>query len=589
MRNLIDGEDKGSPNSKDGPRVMVIGLDGVPFEYLDPMLAAGQLPNLAGLIERGLRAPLHSVYPPMTPAAWPSFATGKNPGKHGVFGWWELVEGGSEPTILPVSAESIRGDTIWGLLSRSGLRVGVMNVPLTYPARQVNGFLIAGFDSPFEDMPSTPGLAYPPQLLAELEANGIRYKVLDFIESDLPLEASLLLESLDHWIAIEIEQTRAAKWLMERFSPHFMIIVYHIADYFMHRARRASIVVQRSLETLDHCVGALLEQCSEDTTVIVMSDHGSIELKKYIYLQNWMVSQGLLKFKNIVPLDNLEIIIKAELRRAHKDIAPDIIRALSDQLLSFWRWLPKQLQHDLTHELLRRFPACCMSDLNIDWANTRAFTISAYGEIYINVRGRQPGGIVDSGREYEKLVAYLIGELKKLRDPETGELVMANVVHKEDYYHGPQTEKAPDILCFLRDMAYYFMRYNYYMRPATTFLALQHSSNIVIESITPDDDFLGDHTPYGILIASGNAMKERGHLPPARIIDLTPTILALCGVPIPADMDGKVLDQWFRLPEDSPQFEPAAPDNATTRMRAKYSEETAQSLRRTLRLLGYKV
>ena len=398
----------------DSLKMLVVGLDGVPFEYLDPLLVTGQLPHLAKLIEHGLRAPLRSVYPPMTPAAWPSFATGKNPGKHGVFGWWELVKEAGKPAILPADADSVHGLALWDLLSRSNLRVGVMNVPLTFPAHPVNGFLISGFDNPFEDIPTGANLTYPPRLLNQLQAVGISYKVLEVTESDLPMEPSLLVAALERWIAAEITRTESAIWLRKHYSPHFMMIVYHIADYFMHRAPRDSVLVIRSLQALDSCLGMLLEQCDDDTTVIVLSDHGSIELKKYIYLQNWLVDRGLLQFRDVIPLDNLAVILKAVLFSQLKDSSRSAIRSLSDQTMALWETLPERLQRDITAQIRSQLPACCMSDSNIDWTRTRAFTLSAYGEVTINVRGRQPQGIVEPGREYEELVAYLLAALKEL-------------------------------------------------------------------------------------------------------------------------------------------------------------------------------
>jgi len=149
------------------PRVIVIGLDGVPFEYLDPMLSEGLLPTLSTLLAHGFRAPLRSVFPPMTPVAWPSFATGKNPGKHGVFGWWTL-DSSPEAPLRAVTARDVREPTLWSMLGAAGYTVGVINVPITHPAAAVNGFLISGFDNPFFEMDDQSNLSYPPGLLSRL-------------------------------------------------------------------------------------------------------------------------------------------------------------------------------------------------------------------------------------------------------------------------------------------------------------------------------------------------------------------------------------------------------------------------------------
>lgn len=570
------------------PKIMVIGLDGVSFDNLEPLLDEGQLPHLAGLMKRGISAPLRSVYPPMTPAAWPSFSTGKNPGKHGIFGWWELGEENSKPVVLPVSANSIRGNTLWKILSDNGHRVGLMNVPITYPASQLDGFVISGFDSPFDTIPSNSDMSYPPDLISKLQENGIDYKVMELIDSDLPLKQSQLLCMLDKWISIEAERTKAAKWLMQQYSPYFMMVVYHIADYFMHRAPQNSPCVQRSLVSLDNYVGSLLEECDESTTVFVISDHGSIELKKYIYFQNWLVEQGLLKFNTTASCDNIELIIKHEIKQMLGNISYKLIGKLSEKLQGLWQILPANAKSLLTKELQKKFPACCSSDSNIDWNNTKVFSISSYGELYINTKGRLPNGIVDPGKEYEELSSYLINELRKMKDPETGKLVIKHVVRKEDYYHGGQIESAPDILCFLHDPTYYFMRYSHYMRPATYLRSLMMNNSAIIEPVTQEDDFVGDHTPNGIFIAAGNTVKLKGELLPANLIDITPTILALCGIPVPVDMDGKVLGKWFKLPTGNPQFDTTI-TGVEEPSTSPYSNGLEETLRKKLNFLGYNV
>jgi predicted AlkP superfamily phosphohydrolase/phosphomutase len=573
---------------KSSPKILVIGLDGVPFEYLDPLLEQGLLPNIATLIDRGFRSPLRSVYPPMTPVAWPSFATGKNPGKHGVFGWWELKSVHSVPTLLPVSGRSVKGPTIWDILSRHRETVGLVNVPLTYPAREVNGFLIAGLDNPFEDPESSADISYPPGLLAELAAQGINYKVLDLIDSDIPPDSTALEASLQRWDKIERERTKAAQLLIDRFAPTFMMIVYHMADYFMHRVRRDSPFVRRSLETLDSCIGLLLDRCEDDTCVMVISDHGSIELKKYIYLQNWLVGQELLKFKDTVSSDNLELIVKAHIKARFPELSLPVIRSMATHLVSIWNGLPTELQQELTREIKVNVPACCMSDQNIDWSATRVFTISSYGEIYINLRGRQPRGIVEPGTEYDELVAFLIKELSELQDPETGTTVLSRVVQKESCYFGEYLDSAPDILCFVRDPQYYFMRYNYYMRPATTLRLLQNKSDILIEPVTAMDDYIGDHTFYGIFVAAGGGVKAKGKSSPCQILDLAPTILSMFGVPVPKNMDGQVLSDHFALPSGFPIYTAAEIEDGSASPQT-LTKDDLELVRKKLRSLGYNV
>ena len=167
--------------------------------------------------------------------------------------------------------------------------------------------------------------------------------------------------------------------------------------------------------------------------------------------------------------------------------------------------------------------------------------------------------------------------------------MLSDALRKEAYYHGEQLAQAPDILCFLRDPSYYFMRYSYHMRPVSTFLALKQGQDVVIRSLTPDDDFVGDHTDTGILVASGPGVKTRGQVESVQIVDLAPTILATFGLPVPSDMDGRVLRDYFQMLPNSPLTTQVILDSTSDERKAPHSQETAEILRRKLRTLGYNV
>lgn len=114
-----------------GPKVFVLGLDGTPYSLLTKMLKEGRLPNLAKIVNRGSLLKINSVVPTVSPVAWACFMTGKNPGKHNIFGYVERALDPFETKI--VSADMLRGDTLWDLLNCDGKRTIVMGVPVTYP------------------------------------------------------------------------------------------------------------------------------------------------------------------------------------------------------------------------------------------------------------------------------------------------------------------------------------------------------------------------------------------------------------------------------------------------------------------------
>ena len=144
-------------------RVLVIGLDGATLDLIEPWAEAGQLPNFARLLEQGRAARLASTIPPVSPAAWSSFMTGKNPGKHGVFDFTvrDLESYGVKVALRP------REPTLWGMLSAQGKRVCVVNVPQTYPPEEVNGIMVTGLGTP-----SQRDFTFPPGLTSRLRQEG---------------------------------------------------------------------------------------------------------------------------------------------------------------------------------------------------------------------------------------------------------------------------------------------------------------------------------------------------------------------------------------------------------------------------------
>lgn len=148
-------------------KVMIIGLDGATFDLMNPWIASGELPNLARIVQSGTHGELRSVIPPESPLAWPSFATGQNPGKHGVFGFYEPHA--SQPySLSPINARSNRGKTVYKMLSEAGKNVITLAVPFTFPPEPLkNGIMIPGeFSLPGEVCNRS--ASYPPEIQEEI-------------------------------------------------------------------------------------------------------------------------------------------------------------------------------------------------------------------------------------------------------------------------------------------------------------------------------------------------------------------------------------------------------------------------------------
>ncbi|HDZ86979.1 MAG TPA: hypothetical protein ENH57_04735, partial [Actinobacteria bacterium] len=153
-------------------KVIIIGLDGGTYKFIDPLVKKGKLPNIANLIEQGTRADLRSTIPPLTPAAWVTFLTGKNPGKHGFFDFVKYDIKLHDYGFTPRPQDSVKattennelmnsshyaGQTIFDFLSRDGYKIASILMPLTFPPWPVNGYMVSGFPGPdFKNPPTYP-------------------------------------------------------------------------------------------------------------------------------------------------------------------------------------------------------------------------------------------------------------------------------------------------------------------------------------------------------------------------------------------------------------------------------------------------
>ena len=213
-------------------RLLVVGIDGATYDLLDPMIERGLLPNLAALIKRGFRADLRSTIPPNSAAAWATFVTGKNPGRHGVL-TFQATRPSAEPgrefrpgAYTFLSSESIVGRRIWDVLGDHGKRVAVINVPMTYPPRPLNGLMVTGLLTP----PGAGDFTWPPELAADLEGYQIEQPLaaMGFSKrADVELVRSSL-EILRH-------QGETALRLFGREPWDFFFVCFTGTDRLQHR------------------------------------------------------------------------------------------------------------------------------------------------------------------------------------------------------------------------------------------------------------------------------------------------------------------------------------------------------------------
>ena len=520
--------------------VLVIALDGATFDLFDPWLAGGALPALARLMATGASGELRSTLPPVTAPAWVSFMTGKNPGKHGVFDFFRPDAANFDQYEM-VNSSHIRAKLLWEYLSGAGVRVGVLNVPVTHPPRPVNGYLVPGLLSP--DQGQT---CYPPDLLQPYQKELGPYRLTPSILYH-PDNAAAFIADLH---ALCDTQSRYAQRLYADQPTDFFMVHFLAPDIAQHKlwhysdpghpwhdprpAAKYGSALRDLFIRLDGAIAELIALMPAGTTVVVLSDHGFGPHHQTINLNSFFIRTGLMRLKPG--------------RRARQ-------------------WLFNRPRAG--HRLERWLRPLAFAD--VDWTQTVAYSVGHIGQVYLNVKGRRPFGIIEPD-SYEEAKAQVMEQLRLLRHPVTRQPLVDEIIAREAAARGPFLDYGPDLHLVMD--GYRTMAYPLFAGDGRVF-----SGNRLGNS--------GDHRPNGIFIAAGPPLKAGHSLSGARLIDLAPTLLYLSGVPVPDDMDGQVLrdaiaESYRQAHPEQSQASIAAANPATP-----FSPPDEATVAQRLRELGY--
>lgn len=533
--------------------LLVIGLDGADWAILDPWLQAGHLPHLAALRRRGLWGRLRSTIRPESSIAWATFATGVNAGRHGIFGF-----SGQTPSSYRTAlqtATAVRAPTFWQMAAAAGRRLALVNVPMTYPPTPLpDGVIVAGMLAP----DTRSAFVWPPEWKPRLLAAAPGY----VIQVD---RAGLSLRRFFRATTAAIQaRAQAALWLFGQVSWDAFIVVFTETDRLQHYSlhllapghprydpKTAAALLPDLLaayQALDEAVGALVAAAGPDATVLLLSDHGFAPCARTFLPNAWLRQQGLLTWRETAAS------------------RPDLWQRL--RRYPFLRELKRRLPWLADW---KRPPVADAALAGVVWSQTAAF-YSPAGGIRFNIRGREPEGILDPA-EAAALTERLIRALLDLTDPTTGACPIRAVYHREDLYHGPWLDHAPDLILEpVRDDP---------DPTRNTSIGYGFGPGVFTDS----GELTGNHTLEGIIVAAGPDIPA-GTLADAGLIDLAPTLLHALDLPVPTSMEGRVLPLWssprpVRRREDS-EILPAASTTETV-----FNPGEQAVLEERLRALGY--
>ncbi len=567
-------------------KVFVIGIDGGTFDVVNPLIQQGKLPNLSRLMDNGAYGNLMSVHFPMSAQAWTSFKTGVNPGKHGVFGFTRHKKNSYELTFT--NATDCHAKTIWGILSEVGKQSNIVNIPLTYPPENINGVMISGLDAPG----TSSEFVHPPYLKKKI-LNSVKGYIID-------LHAKGLLDTQEKRLALldEIElmiekRTELIHYLMDKHPWDLFVAVFAATDqvshyfwkyldsthskYVKNSPERLQNAIFSVYENIDRQIGTIIERLDEETNIIVVSDHGFCPIRGLVHLNKWLQEEGFLVFKegyanqaNLSPA----AVLKTKFYKSARELRSLLLRVLSARMKDILCLLMPGIRAKVGQHI--HFNP-------IDWSKTRAYAGANYGGIRINLKGRQPEGIVEPGEEYESLCTQIIQRLLCLIDEETGEKVFERAFRKSEVYHGKCVEDAPDIILVPQN-------YEYLLPAGTEETILKREKVSSVSPISDERTKCADHNLEGMFIMSGPDAEANVRIPDASLIDIAPTILHLMGEPIPEDMDGKVIEEALTsdyMKANPITFTSSDDSDIKTTQDDIYSEEDTKKIEEKLKGLGY--
>lgn len=572
---------------KNTPKLLIIGIDGANFNLINAWVATGDLPNIKKLVQLGVHGDLTSTIPPVTAPAWTSFMTGKNPGKHNLYNFIE-----AQPDSYSIRYTNTRtrlSDTIWRALNKAGHRVGVINVPMTFPPEPVDGFMISGLDAPGD----SPDCVYPRDLYGELaeKFGAVNRQMVYLGNLQSPQQRESLLRELEE---IDLHYLKLTKYLWNAHPVDVMMLVFTSTDtvqhFFWHyldpshhnfsgkdepRFRDAILTTYKRIDSM---IGELFSLLPADASLAIMSDHGFAPTSgREIRVNRFLEEIGVL---TRLDSHSLPFHPRAVFRK--------VVRTFDRVLRGHLTPAQKTLLAKCFPNLRVKWEAKYTGLSSIDWARTKAFSyemLSLPLGIWINTKGSRPQGTVAPGEEYRNVVDFIMGKLLAIKDPKTDAPLIAKVYRKEEVYQGPFLDQAPDLILGWWE--------------GVTFTSKPSFGNDDHEKVVTDcgdqpiarGGWSGTHSMDGILLLKGDTFRQGLHVQGAGIADFAPTLLHLLHVPIPDDMDGKVLTDVFTdkfLAQYPLRFEETGDGTSIHRISdTTYSHTEEQKIADRLRDLGY--
>jgi predicted AlkP superfamily phosphohydrolase/phosphomutase len=529
-------------------RTVLIGLDGATFTVLNPLMETGVMPYLQSFLDRGVQATLRSVVPPLTPPAWTSLMTGKHPGQHAVFDFFQK-EAPDSPYLRFASSENIRSDTIWSLASDQSKSVIALNFPLMFPPPAINGYVVPGGWMPWRQMRLG---CYPPGLFDQLKtlpSFNPRELALDMKLEEKALEGCAEDEYAD-WIRLHIRREQRwldiFRYLMQEDPADLVAIMFDGVDKLQHLCWRFLDPESQpehpspwEREIIDLCesyfrqLDGIIEQIAmiagDDSTIVIASDHGFGPCKDVFFVNTWLEQHGYLTW--------------------------------ADGDAEKWETEPRLGISQISRHVFE-----------LDWDRTVAYAATPSSSGIHIVRQKPGDGARMTPQQYERLRDELVTKLRAVLHPSTGRPMVTHLWTRDEAFPGPYQELAPDITFGLEQGAVSILRgdQTHKVRPQLT----------------------GTHRLEGIFAAAGPGVLSGETVPELSIVDVAPLLLCSLGIAAPDDVAGRVPLEIFDESRRQQAADIASRRSSSRTLEplstsASFDEDAEATMLRRLKALGY--
>ncbi len=496
--------------------LILLCMDSAEQSFIKKWAEQGYLPTIASIMNKGFWGTTSGTEIMSEHGIWLSMMSGVPRSKHNYYYWRPLKTGTYD--LIHADLRKVEAKPFWHLFKNNGKTIATIDIPEVYPVEDLDGIQLANW-APHN--PRFEKLTVPSSMLKEIDDNFPLDEVVDEIlncsvdedrkilrklHNQLELKGKLCREILSKnkydFIAFNFFECHVAGHQFATYSPEFP----YSAKNQERGAGDLEHATREIYQALDKEFATLMSMLPDNTNVVIVSEIGiQADFPSQKLTEDFCIKLGY-QVANTKSLNPMTIA---------RRLVPERWR------VAVSKNFPKSTREQLYTEQYRT---------KTDWSKTTAFSIPAFytGMLRVNLRGREPRGIVNPGREYAELVDRLILDLEQLVEPVTDQRAVCNIWNASDLYDGDPPPELPDIIFEWTAVPFFRKR------------VVHPHCDIRQEQ----GEYIRDthHTHIGFIAGAGPGIKNIGELDGIDILDMAPTFLHLMGEDTPDYMPGNILE-----------------------------------------------